>query len=59
MEQEHDGKLSFLDTLHLSKSEIKKRCSQSKEGKTLISKLSVTQIMNCIKYERRKVRSAK
>lgn len=43
----------------ISKSEIKKRCSESKEGKTLISKLSVTQIMNRIKYERRKVRSAK
>ncbi|CAB3978646.1 Neurofilament medium polypeptide [Paramuricea clavata] len=43
----------------ISKSEIKKRCSESKEGKPLISKLSVSQIMNRIKYERRKIRSAK
>jgi hypothetical protein len=43
----------------ISKAEIKKRCSESEEGKALLHKLSVVQLMNRIKYERKKKRSEK
>jgi hypothetical protein len=43
----------------ISKAEIKKRCSETEEGKALLHKLSVVQLMNRIKYERKKKRSEK
>jgi hypothetical protein len=36
--------------------EIRKRCTADKEGQKLLNKLSVSQILNRIKYERRKHR---
>lgn len=46
----------MIENKPISKVEIKKRCSASKEGEKLTSKLTVTQLVNRIKYERKKKR---
>ena len=38
----------------ISKVEIEKRCSEIKEGKTVLDNLCIKQLVNRIKYERRK-----
>ena len=40
----------------ISKPEIQKRCSETKDGKQLLSNLTILQLVNRIKYERRKKR---
>jgi hypothetical protein len=53
-------KAIFSDMIQLNKSiskdEIKKRCLKTKEGKKLLQELKVPQLVNRIKYERKKKR---
>ncbi|CAB4033290.1 Neurofilament medium polypeptide, partial [Paramuricea clavata] len=38
----------------ISRVEIEKRCGESRDAQQLLNKLSILQLLNCIKYERRK-----
>ena len=46
----------IVENKRICRIEIQKRCTADKEGQKLLNKLSVSQILNRIKYERRKHR---